>query len=349
MIKVVFGWYSFKIKSFTAKDLDLDDEVLGASTIEVRQKCFHLFWIPFFGIGKKYVLRKEDGLYELPEQFVDLVKSKGRIRTPFYTFSVFLLVLLAAAYMTLEEQWRNYGYYSYAYEQHEIETANNLEMVKNLDTTLYIKLTDSKYQDVSGFFAKIEKIEKDRILVLMMNTGLAYTSESNSGLIREHYLKYRTQMDSNWVNIADLGKAICRDYDSLTMKIAFGLDFFGTGKKYIIESMERIDDGPIIKSDGCGSMGGGGISISFNNYGAECTLIKIENVIGSIQWTNTLPKTLEHDGGYSYAGSGGFSLNGEGYNWGTEYSFILHLKDEQNRMFEYQVTGYDMSNSSERL
>ena len=48
MSKIVFGWYSFTIKSFDPKELGIENENANDNIrLEVRQKCAHLMFIPF--------------------------------------------------------------------------------------------------------------------------------------------------------------------------------------------------------------------------------------------------------------------------------------------------------------
>ncbi|NJN78773.1 MAG: hypothetical protein HC803_11010 [Saprospiraceae bacterium] len=75
-MSVVFGWYSFKIKSFKADELNLDKEKWGDSKFEVHQEVFHLFWIPVLGVRKLYRLRKNGVLLELPTVAYPMIIAK---------------------------------------------------------------------------------------------------------------------------------------------------------------------------------------------------------------------------------------------------------------------------------
>lgn len=82
---MIYGWYSFLIKCYTPAELNIIGENLEGITFEVRQKIFHLFWIPFFSIGKIYALRKNGELYNLTEDYVTLLKSYSDAKTPWYS------------------------------------------------------------------------------------------------------------------------------------------------------------------------------------------------------------------------------------------------------------------------
>ena len=84
---MVFGWYSFLIKMFRPEELEWLPEDFDGTTIEIRQKVFHIFWIPIFPIGKLYAFRMGDSLYELPGAYEAVLKEMGVAKTPWYSFA----------------------------------------------------------------------------------------------------------------------------------------------------------------------------------------------------------------------------------------------------------------------
>lgn len=95
-MRIIFGWNSFLLKSITNTDLGIPENETSRFTIEIRQFYFHLFWIPFFGIGKRCLIRKDDELYPMPSEYQVLVDEiKQNVKTPWYTFTGPLLLFLA--------------------------------------------------------------------------------------------------------------------------------------------------------------------------------------------------------------------------------------------------------------
>src|SRR5215831_13773647 len=96
---IVYGHNSFALNTCKPSQLGLPIEADKLYIIERRQRYFHLFWIPVFGIGKIWVLRKHtDGeLYEPTPKLSKLLHSFPlKEKTPWYTYS-FLILLLAAS------------------------------------------------------------------------------------------------------------------------------------------------------------------------------------------------------------------------------------------------------------
>ncbi|WP_394750667.1 hypothetical protein [Spongiimicrobium salis] len=93
---IVFGHNNFKIKSFSFRDLRIPQEP-GAEGIDfqVRQRYFHLFWIPFFPIGKLYVVKKkgDSNYYEMPQDIKSRIQQQG-VKTPWYSFALLVLAFV---------------------------------------------------------------------------------------------------------------------------------------------------------------------------------------------------------------------------------------------------------------
>jgi hypothetical protein len=92
-MSLVFGWNSFRQKSYEPHELGLAPQPGIAYTIELRQKYFHLFWIPFFPIGKKWCIRQGSKLFELPIEEEERLKNTQSIPAPWYTYIGTILVV----------------------------------------------------------------------------------------------------------------------------------------------------------------------------------------------------------------------------------------------------------------
>src|ERR1044072_1972908 len=95
-MSIVFGWNSFKVRSFTLAEVGVMKEAEPGLEFEVRQAYFHLFWIPMFSIGKRWVVRKGGKMYEMPGDIrARAQRSLTGIGTPWYTFTGPILLFAA--------------------------------------------------------------------------------------------------------------------------------------------------------------------------------------------------------------------------------------------------------------
>lgn len=92
---IVYGWNDFKIVSYTPEALGFTNDSPIRYTAEVRQRYFHVFFIPFFGIGKMWVINEGGNFHEMPEVYRTAIRQRNpKPRSPWYTFSGLALVAL---------------------------------------------------------------------------------------------------------------------------------------------------------------------------------------------------------------------------------------------------------------
>jgi hypothetical protein len=90
---IVYGWNDFKIVSYTPEALGFTNDSPVRYTAQVRQRYFHVFFIPFFGIGKMWVINEGGNFHEMPEVFRTAIRHQHpKPRSPWYTFSGLMLV-----------------------------------------------------------------------------------------------------------------------------------------------------------------------------------------------------------------------------------------------------------------
>lgn len=112
---IVFGQNHFKIKSFTQEELGLPrQENLGNIDIQVRQRYAHLFWIPFFPIGKVYGFKRpgDSNLYELPDGITQIIQARysKEIRTPWYSYFLIVAALVVGAWIFVNDEIKSVQY-----------------------------------------------------------------------------------------------------------------------------------------------------------------------------------------------------------------------------------------------
>jgi hypothetical protein len=169
-MRIVFGWNSFKIRSFSLIDLGIvRKEYFDISSIEVRQKYFHVFWIPFFSLGKKWVVRKDDQLYEMPADLQTLVKTSSNtaaIRTPFYTYTGLLLIIIGLLYIPLHDKYANYMFTRKLIKEFNINKEGLESRLQHLTTKDFISVQRlGEYWDDTTVYLKVEEVKGDEITV----------------------------------------------------------------------------------------------------------------------------------------------------------------------------------------
>jgi len=91
---IVFGTGSVRLKSFTPSELNIQDAVPVNSAIELRSRYFHLFWIPFFPIGKIWTVVHGRKHYSLDTETEKQIELKKYSRNhPVYLFAGTALIV----------------------------------------------------------------------------------------------------------------------------------------------------------------------------------------------------------------------------------------------------------------
>ena len=98
-MRIKFGTYSLKIKSYTAHELNLDDSYKNF-TFQIYQKVFHFWFIPIFPVEKHWKIKDKQTNLELAEtdatmrSAIDLKMLKRRSPVWSFTGSIVLAIPL---------------------------------------------------------------------------------------------------------------------------------------------------------------------------------------------------------------------------------------------------------------
>ncbi len=94
---IIFGTNNFSVKTLSLSDLQIADDN-HSITIELRQRFFHVFWIPFFPIGQSWVMRRahDTNKYMVPAEWEAKINELGYQQSPpWYSFIGLILAGVA--------------------------------------------------------------------------------------------------------------------------------------------------------------------------------------------------------------------------------------------------------------
>jgi hypothetical protein len=97
---MVYGIGSVRLKSYTAEELKIDNLLPADLVVELRQTYFHLFWIPFFPLRKRWTGIRSDRQYHLGSAIESrLSRQKAVSRTPVSLYAGSMLVVLIIVFI----------------------------------------------------------------------------------------------------------------------------------------------------------------------------------------------------------------------------------------------------------
>ena len=289
-MKIVFGWNHFRIKTFDPVELGLTQQTDPNLKIEVRQHYFHLFWIPFFSLGKKWAIRKNNELYEMPVVLKSTISSRNdiKVRTPWFTFAGPLLLSVLGFGFLVNEQVEKYRWGQNQKKQFAAEYAHNIGLFRKPSPDDYYLLTS--VNGYSQIYAKITRLDKRHVgLSYITNRGAnAYTPLKIAAL----FTTYANELQSITFDRGDSAKLFCSDYDGLASFTGITLNN-KFGEAYRVKKIFRLD-GPILKDGGFTSyLGSQELAMEISNEGFDTEITKIEAVEGNINWlVDELPRSL---------------------------------------------------------
>jgi hypothetical protein len=229
---IVFGWNHFRLKSFSARELNLPDDESGS--IEVRQKYFHLFWIPFFAIGKKWVIKRNNKLYELPIEYEAYLDSHAfKVRTPWYAFAGPLLLIfgvIVGNIVSVIDEKIEHGKSEARFEKEMDVLHQKFVMAKTSD---YFKLAQIKRGGEAYPLLQVLEVRPQEIVFKRLVTRLDSYELSDAQL--QSIFSNPVMIDTIRLSKEKLAKTVERKYNSQFA----GADLFDDGSEYITSVIFR--------------------------------------------------------------------------------------------------------------
>jgi hypothetical protein len=289
-MSIVFGWNHFKIKSYDPFELGLTTNTNTDFTVEVRQSYFHLFWIPFFGIGKKWAIRKGKDLYELPGAYRDHIRQTApKVRTPWYTYAGPLLIATIGLGFVISEKMEQQRSREYSKKRFEENVAELTARYKSPTTWDYYAFKG--VSDYKGRYGRVIGVSDQAIKLQFFDNDMTINASEPADFVR---LFAGLERDDT-TNVVSISRNqpdvyICSDYAKADGCKGFPLD----GGSYRLEKIYRVE-GPILIDKKTGGVTDKGVVVTnVINLGTKAIVKSIEPVSGAVIWDGSqLPMVIE--------------------------------------------------------
>src|SRR5882757_1932856 len=237
-MRFLFGRSHFKIRSYNPYELCLTQRTASDFTIEVRQICFHLFRLPFFGLGKEWSIRKNDQLFELPDDYKDAVVQQGELSTPLYAYAGSLLLTLAGLCFVVNTKYVYWERHRDFRNEYISTAANNSSKFRTPAPNDYYVLAAA---DGSEKYARIARFDSQNIHLSYINNP--YIRADRPGQMAAFFADYARQIRTITISRADSSRLICREYEKRHSFKGMPLNN-DDGKAYRLQAIIRMD-GPV--------------------------------------------------------------------------------------------------------
>ncbi|MET0391640.1 MAG: hypothetical protein ABW019_00810 [Chitinophagaceae bacterium] len=236
---IVFGTGSFLLQAYDPEALGFQGMQNRGYTIELRQRYAHLFWIPFFSIGTKWVIRQGRQFYQLSPAQEQYLQSLPAPRTKWYAFSGLILLLIALVIFLVAEKRSAANDERAARDYFNAEIKELKNKLNATDTSDYYKVDPESYQH-PYVVLKVQEVKADSIVFKKVSTELR-SYELVPGKIKELFPAGDGPSATVTLSKQQLQKATERDFHYAGGER--GADLFGTGKLYIIKEIVKIPRG----------------------------------------------------------------------------------------------------------
>ncbi|MDF1697797.1 MAG: hypothetical protein P1U56_18260 [Saprospiraceae bacterium] len=100
-MSLIFGYYHFHLRTPEWEEIPKNVEVPNSMQLSQKLQVFHIFFIPFFPMGKKWVYESNDGWKEVDRiSKIRLENQMKRKRAPWYAyFGIIALVLIPSLFI----------------------------------------------------------------------------------------------------------------------------------------------------------------------------------------------------------------------------------------------------------
>lgn len=251
MASIIFGWYSTKIKSYTPQELELDN---SHPDYQVRQRIFHIMYIPIIPIGKVYVFKQDHRFYKAPENIKQQIKARKKHRTPWYALIVPTLVVLGgllAGSVYFYTEWKDKHR---ADEQYAIAVAEQKQALDQLTENTYIRLENTRTRSRFSCFLKVEKVSGNQVDFLKWQStenNSDYIHRSAHTVVIDFFQENADSLERVSIPLEKLKNMIVEDrlyfHDYIDYELgerekpafdkSVGENLFNDGDRYVIEGI----------------------------------------------------------------------------------------------------------------
>jgi hypothetical protein len=346
MSLIVFGWYSFRIKSFTRTELDVEATEVDIE-YQIRQKVFHIMYIPVFPIGKQFAMKVRDHLQPVSNEIHEAIKKKEKVKTPWYSFSLPLLLCLSLFLFYSNQELREYLYRKHVREEFNMKQRQISKEIEHLSKYHYIELRQVDNWNTSIiYYLKIENVNAAKIDASKIESGIGIFDSPRK--VRESYILLNDSLPKISIDKDQFKKMQLYDPEVYLNRMTYGykyptdcgFDLFSDGKRYIINDIYYFN-GPVLAYSGKVWSSRTGLDLSYTNYGDKARLTKIENLEGfSAKWNTVLPLNIDSH----------FSISTEDIpGIDKRYGIQLTFEDSLNNVFTFVAYKYRNHEVVQRL
>lgn len=230
---MIFGHYSFPIRTLQPSELPTQLNPGAGNKIQYTVRVAHIMFIPIFPFSKSWTLKKDGDHYGMSAEGVKVLNALyGKKRMPWYAFAG---PILLAAFMLFGKIGAMFNSYSSA-SNFETKITAIQEKIANPTTDDYYSMKEEGYEKVY----KVIAFTQDSIQ-FSMPTKNDKNRWRDRGRKVSFFENPAAPVVSKTIAKSELERAIAKEYDN---RYGFkGIPLIGTedGRLVVLQSIDRVD------------------------------------------------------------------------------------------------------------
>lgn len=237
-MRIIFGKNDYLIKSVSAKKIGIDNPQYQEWSFELRQKYFHLFFIPTFSLGQSWYINKNGVLHHITPTLLEILEEKYEYKLQYGAFTLPILLFIIAFcfwfYNVLDDyRISQINNKEINYERDELKQAFN-----HIDSNSVLVFNYDIYY-------KIAATQKDSLLIALLDKNINIPDTTidynNINELSEIYLYAILGKRSNpiWVSKNDIIESYKNEEDNIKLIDSEPLSF---REYYTIDNANFIEN-----------------------------------------------------------------------------------------------------------
>jgi hypothetical protein len=327
---IVWGHNSFRLKKVAPFEVGLLDTSFNNMHFELRQRYGHLFWIPIFPIGQKWVVRKADNkMYEItPELSAHLIMAYPH-KVSIWAFTGPLLVLAGMFLFSISEKLSPRRYATHLEESYETNAKQLGERVNQLRPNDYLLVSVKEpgkiHYTANKYPLKVLRVNGENIVL----GNLAW---SFSGAKSVDFDKDIARIEMDNAGVADtftiskqqLKKAICANRSKENEFAGIAIKDFVTEGSCLLRDVMHIE-GPQLSSVHLKGIENDGTYFEIVNMGFPGKADSVVSETPEVVWQLSKKRDLDFMDTIALRADGGVG------------DAFLYCTDAQKKRYKYHV------------
>lgn len=343
-MRIVFGTYNIHLKTYSSRELGLTMEDAEKYVFEVKQRIFHVFWIPIFPLYKVFAFGLPHGpRYHAPIEIERAIKNRKEYRTPWYSFALPILALVVLLGIYISESYDSYESKSNLIAQKEAyvnNTKNGLDKLEEGDVLVMADMgfwTNSPMElSAEKYLVCIDKVLKSGYEV--HTKFLDYDSDPMYGTLEGQRILGDSMMMGD--EMKTLTKADIQQFlGTFTNNGSYSL---GGGKvvrghRFVYHHTLKKNEPNLFPASN--SWSNNALNLDITYFGPVARIIKAVPVSG-ITGNPSYSSVLANEANVKFNST--IDLPGTGFE--DDFCLELTIESESGKLFKYRITktGYSI-------